>query len=132
VHPAAASLLLSLKGPEGVILVTDSTIMSGYADGAYEWAGYTIDVSGGAARIPAGNLAGSLLAMDQAVRNSVTMLGVPLEKAVEMASLTPARSAGFDRITGSLVRGKNADIAILNAELEPVTTIVGGEVVWQS
>ena len=132
VHPAAASLLLSLKGPAGVILVTDSTVLSGFADGTYEWAGYTIEVCGGAARVPAGNLAGSLLGMDQAVRNAVTLLGVPLEKAVEMASLTPARSAGLDGFTGSLARGKNADIAILDANLEPVTTIVRGEVVWRS
>ena len=132
VHPAAASLLLSLKGAEGVILVTDSTVLSGYADGRYEWSGYTIEISGGAARIPAGNLAGSLLSMDQAVRNVLTMLGAPLEQAVEMASLTPARSAGIDGLTGSLVRGKNADIAILDADLKPVMTLVRGEVVWRS
>ncbi len=132
VHPAAASLLLSLKGQEGVILVTDSTVLSGYADGRYEWSGYTIEISGGAARIPAGNLAGSLLSMDQAVRNAVGMLGAPLEQAVEMASLTPARSTGIDGVTGSLVRGKNADIVILDADLVPVMTLVRGEVVWQN
>ncbi len=132
VHPAAASLLLALKGPEGVILATDSTVLSGYADGRYEWSGYTIEISGGAARIPAGNLAGSLLSMDQAARNAVSMLGAPLAQAVEMASLTPARSVGIDGVTGSLVRGKNADIAILDAGLEPVMTLVGGEAVWRS
>ena len=132
VHPAAASLLLSLKGPEGVLLVTDSTVLSGHADGRYEWSGYTIDISDGAARIPAGNLAGSLLSMDQAVRNAVKMLGAPLEKAVEMASLTPARSAGIDRVTGSLAHGKNADIAILDTDLKPVMTLVKGEIAWRS
>ena len=85
-----------------------------------------------AARIPAGNLAGSLLSMDQAVRNAVGMLGAPLEQAVEMASLTPARSTGIDGVTGSLVRGKNADIVILDADLVPVMTLVRGEVVWRS
>ena len=132
VHPAAASLLLSQKGAAGVILVTDSTVLSGHADGRYEWSGYTIDISDGAARIPAGNLAGSLLSMDQAVRNAVKLLGAPLEKAVEMASLTPARSAGIDGVTGSLARGKNADIAILDANLKPVMTLVKGEVAWRS
>ncbi|MCY3800830.1 MAG: N-acetylglucosamine-6-phosphate deacetylase [Chloroflexi bacterium] len=132
VHPAAASLLLSLKGPEGVILVTDSTVLSGHADGRYEWSGYSIEISEGAARIPAGNLAGSLLSMDQAVRNAVKILGAPLEKAVEMASLTPARSAGIDRVTGSLAHGKNADIAILDTDLKPVMTLVKGEIAWRS
>ena len=70
--------------------------------------------------------------MDQAARNAVSMLGAPLAQAVEMASLTPARSVGIDGVTGSLVRGKNADIAILDAGLEPVMTLVGGEAVWRS
>ena len=130
VHPGAASLLLSLKGTERTILVTDSTVLTGYPDGTHEWAGYEISIRDGSARIPEGNLAGSLLTMDQAVRNAVEMLGVTFEEAIEMASLTPARSAGIERQTGSLAPGKDADITVFDRELCPFTTMVKGEVAW--
>jgi N-acetylglucosamine-6-phosphate deacetylase len=55
-----------------------------------------------------------------------------VETAVEMASLTPANSAGLGDTHGSLEPRKRADIVLLDADLFPVRTLVGGETVWEA
>ncbi|MDP6349154.1 MAG: N-acetylglucosamine-6-phosphate deacetylase [Chloroflexota bacterium] len=130
VHPAMARLLFERKGAEGVALVSDAMPFAGRGEGAFDWRGYQITVAGGAARIPTGNLAGSVLMLDGAVRNAVEYLDVPPELAVEMASLTPARSAGLEDEHGKLEPGRRADVVLLDAELQPVRTLVGGTTVW--
>ena len=132
VHPAMARLLFEAKGAAGVALVSDSMPFAGLGEGTFKWRDYEITVRDGAARIPAGNLAGSVLTLDVAVRNAVAMLGVPPEAAVEMASLTPAKSAGLDDEYGSLEVGKRADVVLLDKGLNPVRTLVGGETVWEA
>jgi len=97
------------------------------------WRDYEIMVSGGVAKIPEGNLSGSVLTLDQAVKNAVEMLGIPVASAVEMASLTPAKSAGLADSDGSLAPGRRANIVLLDdATLNPVCTMIGGTVAWAS
>ncbi len=130
VHPAMARLLLERKGAGGVALVSDAMPFAGLGDGEFAWRDYAITVAGGAARTPAGNLAGSVLMLDTAVRNAVEYLDVPPEAAVEMASLTPARSAGLVDEHGILATGRRADVVLLDPNLNPVRTLVGGETIW--
>lgn len=132
VHPAMAQLLYAAKGAARLALVSDSMPFAGLGDGAFTWRDYQIAVRDGAARIPAGNLAGSVLTLDRAVRNAVEFLGVAVDEAVEMASLTPARSAGLADTHGSLEPRKRADVVLLDAGLKPVRTFVEGETVWEA
>lgn len=133
VHPAVARLLYRIKGASGIILVSDSILSTGLGDGRYMWRDYEIMVSGGVAKIPEGNLSGSVLTLDQAVKNAVEMLGIPVASAVEMASLTPAKSAGLADSDGSLAPGRRANIVLLDdATLNPVCTMIGGTVAWAS
>lgn len=63
------------------------------------------------------SLAGSLATMDKVVQVAVAA-GIPLEDAVKMASATPAKVMNcYDRV-GSLEEGKDADIVLMNKELE--------------
>jgi N-acetylglucosamine-6-phosphate deacetylase len=55
-------------------------------------------------------LAGSSLDMASAVRNAVTMLDVPLETALQMASAAPAHAIGLGKSLGRLAQGYRADI----------------------
>ena len=170
VHPAMARMLFEMKGAARLALVSDSMQFAGLGEGSFEWRGYEITVADGAARVPAGNLAGSVLTLDQAVRNAVEMLKIQpvtarnaatvlidhpeaapasvslaermaaletartarIEAAVEMASLTPANSAGLGDTHGSLEPRKRADIVLLDADLFPIRTLVGGETVWEA
>ena len=63
------------------------------------------------------SLVGSIATMDVLVRTMAQNAGVPLADAVRMASETPARLMGVDDRKGSLQRGKDADIVILDRKL---------------
>ena len=62
-------------------------------------------------------LAGSLATMDVLVRTMVKKANIPLEDAVRMASETPARLIGVSDRKGALAKGLDADIVILDKEL---------------
>ena len=84
-----------------------------------------VDVRDGVARREDGVLAGSTLTMIQAVRNLID-LGVPLERAVEAASVVPARVLGL-RGVGTTSPGSRADVVVLDDALEIDRVLVGGE-----
>jgi N-acetylglucosamine-6-phosphate deacetylase len=69
--------------------------------------------------------------MDKAVKNMISKVGVLLPKAIQMASFNPAKSIGIDDKKGSLEPGKDADIVILNKNLETELTMVAGKVVYR-
>ena len=118
VHPAALRLAIGAK--RSVALVTDAV-----AVGAGTVGDVVMLERDGAARLPDGTLAGSVLGMDRAVRNVVD-LGVPLERAVEMAATVPSEILGLsDR--GRLEPGRRADIVALDrATLHASAVWVGG------
>jgi len=101
-------------------------------DGDYELGGQAIVVKEGAVRLPDGTLAGSALTLDQAVRNIVEFTVASLPEAIQMATLTPARSIGVSNRKGSLEPGKDADIVFLDDDLNVLQTMVGGEVVYEA
>jgi len=129
VHPAVVRLLVRAKGPERTVLITDAMRAAGMPDGTYDLGGQEVTVKGGEARLATGGLAGSTLTMDQAVRNIMEATGLSLPEALKMASSTPACSIGIAERKGSLERGKDADIILLDEEHQVVMTIVRGEVV---
>ena len=118
VHPAALRLAIGAK--RSVALVTDAV-----AVGAGTVGEVAMVEREGAARLADGTLAGSVLGMDEAVRN-VVGLGVPLARAVEMASTVPSEILGLtDR--GRLEPGRRADIVALDRESLRATAVwVGG------
>lgn len=131
VHRAAMDLVLRAKGPDKVVLITDTMRAMGLPEGRYQLGGLDIEVTKEAARLLTGELAGSTLSMAKAVKNAVEMLGVSVPEAVRMASYNPARTIGISHRKGSLTVGKDGDIALFDAELNPLVTIVGGHVVYQ-
>jgi N-acetylglucosamine-6-phosphate deacetylase len=72
------------------------------------------------------SLASGATGMDHAVRTFHKLTGTPLPQVVRMASLTPARIAGWDDRIGSLESGKLADIVLLDRELNVQRVFVGG------
>jgi N-acetylglucosamine-6-phosphate deacetylase len=70
--------------------------------------------------------------MDAAVRHVHRSLGVPLGDAVALATTTPARVLGLDERKGRIAPGYDADLVVLDAELRPRATLLGGEWVGES
>jgi N-acetylglucosamine-6-phosphate deacetylase len=117
VDEAAMRMLVELKTPERVILVSDGMSATGMPDGKYQLGMFEVKVSGGVARNTEGKLAGSTLTLDRALRNMVA-LGVPLASALRMVTANPARQIGLGTRKGVLAPGADADLVLLDDKLE--------------
>lgn len=124
VHPAVMRLVRRAKG-DRTVLVTDAIEATGLPDGDYSLGAVPITVTGGRAETAAGNLAGSTLTMDAAVRHAHAWLGATLPEALAMGSTTPAGVIGATH-KGRLEPGADADLVVLDAQLHPVATVVAG------
>ena len=118
-HPAAVRVAIACKGAAKTCLITDCV------------SGRRGKIIGGAPRLEDGTIAGSILSMDRAVANVMKFAGVSLDQAVEMATLSPARAVGCDRVKGSLAPGKDADVILFDAGVNVSLTMIGGEVVYE-
>lgn len=130
VHRAAMDLLMRVKEPGDVLLVTDAMAGAGLSDGVYSLAGREVHVRQGRAVLADGTLAGSVLTMDQAVRNVVGVLGRPVHEAVRMATWNPARCLNLHTRKGLLAPGMDADLVVLDRELEVAVVLVAGRVAY--
>jgi N-acetylglucosamine-6-phosphate deacetylase len=117
VEEAAMRLLLQAKGPNCVILVSDGISATGMPDGQYSLGKFDVNVVNGVARNAEGNLAGSTLTLDRALRNIVRM-GWSLSDTVRMLTANPAKLLGVEFKKGALRTGADADIVLLNEALE--------------
>jgi N-acetylglucosamine-6-phosphate deacetylase len=129
-HRAMVNLAWKAKGRDGIILVTDCMAAMGMPPGNYELGHYNVIVTADSARLADGTLAGSILRMNQAVRNMCEFTGCSFSDAIYMATATPARLAGLAQY-GALAPGYAADIAIFADNLEVTHTFVAGKLVYQ-
>jgi N-acetylglucosamine-6-phosphate deacetylase len=128
VDQAAMKVLLQAKGPERMILISDGVSATGMPDGKYMLGKFEVTVSGGICRNSEGKLAGSTLTLDRALRNIVG-LGIPLADAVRMLTLNPAALLGIEFKKGALRTGADADIVLLDEELQLTNVWVRGAAV---
>jgi N-acetylglucosamine-6-phosphate deacetylase len=117
VEEAAMRVLLQAKGVNCVILVSDGISATGMPDGQYSLGKFDVNVVDGVARNAEGNLAGSTLTLDRALRNIVRM-GWSLSDTVRMLTANPAKLLGLEFKKGALRTGADADIVLLNEALE--------------
>lgn len=129
-HPAVMKILTRVKGAGKIVLITDAIRATSMPEGTYDLGGQDVIVSNGQARLKDGTLAGSILTMDKAVRNMISMAGVSLGEAIQMATINPARCLGVQGRKGSLAAGNDADIVILDKELKVKLTMVKGKIVY--
>src|SRR5258708_2681288 len=117
VDDAGMRMLVGLKPPDRVILVSDGISATGMPDGKYQLGMFEVKVSGGVARNAEGKLAGSTLTLDRALRNMVA-LGVPLSSALRMLTANPARQIGLGARKGVLAPGADPALLFLDDNLE--------------
>ena len=115
VRPGVFSLLRKTVG-EHLVLITDCTRAGGLGNGEYTLGGQPIFVEGIACRLADGTIAGSVLKMNEAVRNWREHSGAPMFEAVACASLHPAASVGAAERKGSLLPGRDADLLLLEED----------------
>ncbi|WP_028855254.1 N-acetylglucosamine-6-phosphate deacetylase [Psychrilyobacter atlanticus] len=125
-HYASIRIAKKLLG-ERLYLVTDAASPAGTDMPEFMFEGKRCFHKDGQLRNEEGNLAGSVLTMDQGVRNLVEHVGVSLEEALRMASLYPAKAVKIDDRYGRIAEGYTADLVILDEKLELTDVIVKGK-----
>jgi N-acetylglucosamine-6-phosphate deacetylase len=126
VHPAGVQMAYRCKGVERLMLVSDALRGAGLPPGQYELGGRATTLDGHVARLADGTIAGSVITLEQAIKNVTSDCGIPFVDAVRMASTAPAASLGLlDR--GAIAPGMRADLAILEANGNCLATVVEGE-----
>ncbi len=125
VDPVAVRMAWHALGPQRTSLVSDASPALGMPYGRMHLAGFEIVHDGTGVRTVDGVLAGSALALDQAVRNLIAFTGCTLADALATVTSTPADLLGLaDR--GRLRVGSRADLTILDGDANLVATIVAG------
>ncbi len=127
----AIKLVVKSKPADKVTLITDAMRAKHMPDGDYELGGQPVIVVNGEARLHNGTLAGSVLKMNDAVKNVHKLAGIELTKVLDMASINPAKNIGVENVRGSIKVGKFADFAVLNENFDVMMTIVEGRVIYQ-
>ena len=112
-------------GTDRMTLISDSIRSAGLPDGEYESGGLKVFLRGGAARLADGTIAGSSATLLDCVKTAVKF-GIPFDDAVRMASRTPAEMLGVSK--GQIKAGFDADMLIVDKDINLKTVIVNGEV----
>ena len=135
VHPLMLRMIRQVKGPSRMALISDAILPTGLGDGEFTVWGDKIAVRSGLTSLVGGpgegTIAGSVITMRNAFKNIVS-LGVPIDEAVQMASLAPAGAAGLEKDFGSIEEGKRADLVAFDEEFDVRLAVLGGTLAFDS
>ena len=128
VHPQTVAIALRILGPDRLYLTTDAIAATGMGPGEYPLAirRTYLDSGGGVPTLSDGTIAGSVLTMDEALRNVLAFTGCTIPEAARMASATGARLVGEGDRKGRLAPGYEADVTVLGPDLSVVAVYKGG------
>lgn len=128
VHPGAAQVVVKARGVKETVLVTDCMRAGGLGDGQSILGELEVIVKDGQARLKeGGNLAGSVLKLNESVRNMFEWGIVSQADALRMASYSPAKSVNIDNVCGQIQEGMDADFIVVDDNLELKATFLNGE-----
>lgn len=125
----ALNLLFRAKGRGRVVMITDSVMCKGFEPGTtFSFVGKEIVIAqdGCPHLVEGGNLAGSTLSMNDALRNLVERALVPFDAALAACTSNPAALLGEGDRLGSLTAGHEADIVILKDDYTVEATYCKG------
>jgi N-acetylglucosamine-6-phosphate deacetylase len=123
-----ATLLLKLKPPGQLVLVSDAVAAMGLPDGELRRDGEVYVIRDGVVRVKSnGRLAGSASSILDGVRRLIEDTGIAPHRALALASHAPARLLGLEGRKGVLKPGADADVVLLDRSLGVRMTFVGGE-----
>ncbi len=130
IDPGLYSIIAKVKGDK-MILITDCTRAGGMPDGEYDLGGQSIFLKGIECRLADGTVAGSVLKLNNAVKNVLDHTGLSVSEVFKMASLSPATAIGCGDRLGSLEAGKDADIIIADENINIIKTIKKGRTIYR-
>ena len=94
--------------------------------------GIKVIVENGVAKLPdRTSFAGSVATADRLVRTMINIAELPLQKAIQMITATPARIAGVSDKKGSIAAGKDADIVLFDEDIHVAMTMIKGRIIYR-
>ena len=129
INPGLYSIIAKVKGDK-MVLITDCTRAGGMPDGEYDLGGQPIFLKGIECRLADGTIAGSVLKLNNAVKNVLAHTTLSVNEVFKMASLNPATAIGVAGRKGSLEEGKDADIIIVDSDINVQRTIKKGRTIY--
>nr|WP_298099085.1 N-acetylglucosamine-6-phosphate deacetylase [uncultured Shinella sp.] len=131
VDPASIGVALRAKrGPGRIFLVTDAMSTIGTDMTGFFLNGREIFREGGRLTLADGTLAGADIDMASCIRYMCDHVGIDLEEALRMASLYPAEAIGMTGRKGRLTHGHDADFAVIDGDVNVLSTWIGGTPVF--
>ncbi|MDQ7047762.1 MAG: amidohydrolase family protein [Sulfurovum sp.] len=128
-HPSTLELVQKIKKNK-LILITDAMRAGCMKCGTYDLGGRKVEVSEGKAVLEDGTLAGSVLKMNEALRNMLNHTSMNMIEAVYSVTKAPAQKLAI--LKGELCAGYDADIVIFDESFCIRYTIVAGELKYKS
>jgi N-acetylglucosamine-6-phosphate deacetylase len=135
VDPMLVETAFRCKPPQGLVFVTDSNYGAGLPPGRYtlpgDWGEVQIGKPNDGVRLPDREmiLAGSALTPLDGFRNVIRIFDKDLAAASRVWSANPARLLGLNK--GEIAVGRDADLIVLDRELELLYTVVGGRILYR-
>lgn len=130
VSSALYNILWKLKKRK-LCIVTDCLSAGGLGKGEFLLGGQKIICDENLCRLSDGTIAGSVLNLNKGVFNVYKNSDIPLCECVNCASLNPATLLGISDKKGSVEKGKDADMAILDDEFNCLMTIKNGKIIYK-
>lgn len=127
----AATLLFKNKGFDNIILITDAMMAQGSSIKKGSLGGQDVYILNGTARLKSGQLAGSILTQNVALKNFLSLYPGKLVEASKMLSYNSARILKIDDKKGLIKKGYDADLVILDKNYDLQKTIIKGNVVYE-
>ncbi len=127
-HPSTLELVQKVK-KEKLILITDAMRAGCMKCGTYDLGGRSVEVSEGKAVLEDGTLAGSVLKMNEALRNMIRYTSMNMVEVVSAVTKHPAQKLGINK--GELRVGYDADIVIFDETFNILYSIVGGDLKYK-
>jgi len=132
-HAAIISVIWKAKADKRkIICVSDGSAVAGLPPGTYQVGERMITRQEDRATLPGGTLVGSVLTLDQAVRNLIKFTGCGLSEAVNSVTLNPAAFLGIETTIGQIAVGRRADLVVLDADLFVMKTFVDGRLRYEN
>ena len=122
IHPSMIRAIFSFLGEERMVLISDSMEATGMEDGVYQLGGQKVKKEGAYARLLDGTIAGSVTCLFDGFRNAVKA-GIPLESAICLVTMNPAKSIGMEDQVGVIAEGNYADLILVDQDLNLIQVL---------
>ncbi|MBC5637912.1 N-acetylglucosamine-6-phosphate deacetylase [Ornithinibacillus sp. BX22] len=131
VVPEMLEVIYQNMGSDRIILITDAMRAKCLHAGTYELGGQTVLVDEQRAVLEDGTLAGSILKMNHGVKQMLNIQDVCVEDVIKMTSTNPAKQLGVYDRKGSIAKGKDADILLIDENFTINYTLCRGKIAYK-